>query len=95
MCHIVKHILEGSQPKDRVPDPLVAAHLRQKGMIDEQTYLKWMKPSEKPSNSGEESHRKQEPQVNKQASMAPLTKPKSTEEDFEAQPVPRWDLSTF
>lgn len=97
MRHIRDHILnEDYQPRDRVPDAILIAHLREKRIIDEQTYRDWLRPSAPPSISGERSVDNQVPRAGKQAfALAPLTKARSTGEVFEYQSAPQWDWSTF
>lgn len=102
MRHIREHILnQDFRPEDRVPDSILATQLRDKGIIDVQTYHSWLSPSKNPSSSTEGSSVKHGLPPDKQVTMMPLTQPRSSSQPrstgalYETQPTPLWDFSTF
>lgn len=49
MRHIRDHVLyDGFRPNDRIPDGFLIEHLRKQGIIDEEAYRDWLKPSRVP-----------------------------------------------
>lgn len=49
MRHIRDHILyDGSRPQDRIVDGFLVEQMKIRGMIDEQAYREWLKPSRVP-----------------------------------------------